>query len=161
MSLFFSAHSLTYAVLNTFAHVSENWIYHVFKTEIWLVSKEPCSIVVNNVVVITEGEWEDGTNWESSSETYTLLYVKLHGQWEFVEDTGSSNGMLCDNLEGWHGVGGGGKVQEGGTYVFLKLIHVNVWQKPTQYCKAIIFQLKINEFKNNVAYLIMILPRWC
>ena len=89
------------------------------------------------------------------------MYVKLHGQWEFVEDTGSSNGMLCDNLEGWHGVGGGGKVQEGGTYVFLKLIHVNVWQKPTQYCKAIIFQLKINEFKNNVAYLIMILPRWC
>ena len=56
MSLFFSAHSLTYAVLNIFAHVSENWTYHVFKTEIWLVSKEPCSIVVNNVVVITEGE---------------------------------------------------------------------------------------------------------
>lgn len=48
MSLFFSAHSLTYAFLNTFTHVSENWTHHVFKTEIWLISKEPYSIVVNN-----------------------------------------------------------------------------------------------------------------
>ena len=24
------------------------------------------------------------------------------------------------------------------TYVYLWLIHVNVWQKPAQYCKAII-----------------------
>ena len=29
----------------------------------------------------------------------------------------------------------------------LWLIHVDVWQKPTQYCKAIILQLKINKFK--------------
>ena len=31
-----------------------------------------------------------------------------------------------------------------GTYVYLWLIHVDVWQKPTQFCKAIILQLKIN-----------------
>ena len=31
-------------------------------------------------------------------------------------------------------------------FVYLWLIHVDVWQKPTQYCKAIIFQLK-NTFK--------------
>ena len=29
-----------------------------------------------------------------------------------------------------------------GTYIHLWLIHVNIWQKPTQYCKAIILQLK-------------------
>ena len=29
-----------------------------------------------------------------------------------------------------------------GTYVYSWLIHVAVWQKPTQYCKAIILQLK-------------------
>ena len=29
-----------------------------------------------------------------------------------------------------------------GTYVYLWLIHVYAWQKPTQYCKAIINQLK-------------------
>ena len=32
-----------------------------------------------------------------------------------------------------------------GTYIYLGLIHVDTWQKPTQYCKAIIFQLKINN----------------
>ena len=31
-----------------------------------------------------------------------------------------------------------------GTWVNLWLIHVDVWQKPMQYCKAIILQLKIN-----------------
>ena len=25
------------------------------------------------------------------------------------------------------------------------MIHVDIWQKPTQYCKAIILQLKINK----------------
>ena len=33
-----------------------------------------------------------------------------------------------------------------GTYVYLRLIHMDVWQKPTQYFKAIILQLKINNF---------------
>ena len=31
--------------------------------------------------------------------------------------------------------------------MYLWLVHVDVWQKPTQYCKAIILQLKINKFK--------------
>ena len=30
--------------------------------------------------------------------------------------------------------------------MYLWLIHVDVWQKPTQYCKTIILQLKINNF---------------
>ena len=34
-----------------------------------------------------------------------------------------------------------------GTYVYLWLIHVNVWQKPSQHCKAIILQLKIKNEK--------------
>ena len=45
-------------------------------------------------------------------------------------------------------MGGGRDIQEGGyIYIYLWLIHVDVWQKPTQYCKAIIFQLKINKLK--------------
>ena len=31
----------------------------------------------------------------------------------------------------------GERFKREGTYVYLWLIHVNVWQKPTQYCKAI------------------------
>jgi len=30
-------------------------------------------------------------------------------------------------------------------YIYLWLIHADVWQKPTQYCKANILQLKINK----------------
>ena len=56
-------------------------------------------------------------------------------------DVWSSNLVVCDNLEGWYWVGGRFKRKE--TYVYLRLIHVDVWQKPTQYCKAIILQLKI------------------
>ena len=37
------------------------------------------------------------------------------------------------------------KFKREGTYVYLWLIHVDVWQKPKQYCKAIILQLKINN----------------
>ena len=56
--------------------------------------------------------------------------------------------VLCNNQEGWEGEGGGWEVQEGGTYVYQWLIHVDVWQKPTQYCKPIILQLKISFKKH-------------
>ena len=36
----------------------------------------------------------------------------------------------------------GGQFKGEGTYVDLWLIHVDVWQKPTKFCKAIILQLK-------------------
>ena len=36
------------------------------------------------------------------------------------------------------------------TYIYLWLIHVDVWQKPTQYYKAIILQLKMNTLFKNV-----------
>ena len=34
------------------------------------------------------------------------------------------------------------EVQKEGAYVYPWLTHVDVWQKPTQFCKAIILQLK-------------------
>ena len=45
----------------------------------------------------------------------------------------------------------GGRFKREGTYVHLWLIHVVVWQKPIQYCKASILQLKINFKKLKVA----------
>ena len=54
---------------------------------------------------------------------------------------------------GWE-VGGRFKREE--TYVYLWLIHVDVWQKPTLYCKAIILQLKMSKLKN----IMFILPWW-
>ena len=43
----------------------------------------------------------------------------------------------------------GERFKREGTYMYLWLIHVDVWQKPTQYCKATILQLKINKLKTN------------
>jgi len=40
----------------------------------------------------------------------------------------------------------GGRFKREGTDVYLRPIHTDVWQKPTQYCKAIILQLKIGGF---------------
>ena len=45
---------------------------------------------------------------------------------------------------GWGGMQEGGS--EWGTHVNPRLIHVNVWQKPPQYCKVISLELiEINE----------------
>ena len=52
------------------------------------------------------------------------------------------------------GMGWGGRREWGsgwGTRVNPWLIHVNVWQKPLQYCKVIsLLLIKINEKKNHV-----------
>ena len=37
-----------------------------------------------------------------------------------------------------------GEFKREGMYVYLWLIHIIVWQKPTQYCKAIILQLNLS-----------------
>ena len=47
--------------------------------------------------------------------------------------------MLCDDLEGQDWESGGREPQEGGDMI-LKVVQ----QKPTQHCKAVILQLKIN-----------------
>ena len=54
----------------------------------------------------------------------------------------------------------GERFKREGTYVYLWLIHVDVWQKLSQYCKVIIFQLKKNESSvqfNSVAQLCLTL----
>ena len=62
--------------------------------------------------------------------------------------------MLCDNLEGWEV---GWRFKREWTYVYLWLIYVDVWQKPTQHYKAIILQLKINNFlKKNKFFMIRV-----
>ena len=45
---------------------------------------------------------------------------------------------LCDNLEGYSGMGGGKGFKREGPYVYLWLIHVALWQKPAQYGKTVI-----------------------
>ena len=56
-------------------------------------------------------------------------------------DAGISDLVLCDSLKGWEG---SGRFKRERTNVYLGLLHVGVWLKPTHYCKAVILQLKIN-----------------
>ena len=42
---------------------------------------------------------------------------------------------------GWEG--GRREAQDEGIHVHLWLIHVDIWQKPSQFCKVIILQLKL------------------
>ena len=52
--------------------------------------------------------------------------------------------MLCDHLDGGTGWGWeGDSIGRGPVHSWL--IHVVVWQKPTQHCKAIILQLKFER----------------
>ena len=53
--------------------------------------------------------------------------------------------VLCVNLEGYSGEGGGFRMEE--THVYLWPIHI--WQQPSQYCKIITLQLKYINFKKN------------
>ena len=55
---------------------------------------------------------------------------------------GNSKWGLCNKLEGWVEEGDGKEVRERETWVYLWLILVDVWQETTQFCKAIILQLK-------------------
>ena len=81
---------------------------------------------------------------ERAAGKHTPSYVKQIASGNLLFASGSSNWCpMTDNLEGWDGVGGGREVQKEGTYVYLWLIHVDVWQKPRQHCKATIPQLKI------------------
>ena len=53
--------------------------------------------------------------------------------------------MLCDDERS--GAGGGevgGRFKRERIYVYLRLIHDVIRQKPTQHCKEIILQLQIN-----------------
>ena len=44
----------------------------------------------------------------------------------------------------------GERFKREGTYVFLWLIHVDVRQRPVQYCKAVILQLKTKILEKNL-----------
>ena len=52
-------------------------------------------------------------------KTYTLPYVKQIASGNLLYDAENSNPVLCDNLEGWDGMGGRREVQEEGDICIL------------------------------------------
>ena len=74
----------------------------------------------------TVGEGERKANWKSSIETHILPYIKQIASGNLLCDAESSNPVLCDNLEGLDGVGGGREVQGRGhmyTYGWFMLMY--------------------------------------
>ena len=104
---------------------------------------------VQNRLFDSMGEGEGGIIWENSIETRILSRVKQITSPGWMHET-SAQGW-CTGKTQRDGVGrkaGGGSGW--GTHVNPWLIHVNVWQKPLQYCKVISLQLiKINEKNKN------------
>ena len=62
-----------------------------------------------------------------------------------MHETRHSKPVHWDDPEGWDAEGGGREVWDGGTHVHPWLTHVNIWQKPPQYCKIISLQLKLKN----------------
>ena len=97
------------------------------------------------------GEGEGGMIWEDSIETCILPYVKQITSHQSKFDAWN-RALKAGALGQPRGMGWGG-TEEGdsgwGTHVHLWLIHVNVWQKPPQYCKVISFQLKQTNKQTN------------
>ena len=107
--------------------------------------------------------WCSLSTWEGALLSYTFIESQIN--FDFItflltfllffwlyyfsfHDIGRSNLEHCDNLQWWDGVGG--SLKREGTYVCLWLIHTDIWQKPTQYYKAI----KKNNKKNKITLLL-------
>ena len=89
--------------------------------------------------------------WRSNRDT-PITICKQRASGKLLEDAGRSDPVLSDNVEEWDGAGGAREIGDGGDICIPSLSHLDVWQKPTQYCKVIILQIKTNKFlkiKNN------------
>ena len=83
-------------------------------------------------------EGKGGMIWENGIETCKLSHVKRIASPGSMHETGYPGLVRWDDPEGWDAEWGSGW----GTHIHPWLIHVNVWQKSPQYCKAISLQLK-------------------
>ena len=80
--------------------------------------------------------------WENGTETCILPNVKQIASPGSMHETGHSKPVHWIYSERWDEEDGGRGFQDSGTYAQMWLIHVNVWQKPPQYCKVISLLLK-------------------
>ena len=86
------------------------------------------------------GGGEEGEGWiygDSNIETHITI-CKLDSQWEFANDSRNSNLGSVTTQRGGMEREVGGRFKRKRTYIYLWLTHASAWQKPTQYCNAII-----------------------
>ena len=88
----------------------------------------------------TCGHREGRRGWEKLREQHCSIYIATCKIRQLVDIY-----YMMQGAQIWCSVTiqRGRGFKEEGTYIYLQLINVDIWQKPTQYCKAIILQLKI------------------
>ena len=74
------------------------------------------------------GEGEGGKIWENGIETCKISCMKRVASPGSMHDTRCLGLVHWDDPEGWYGKGGGRRVQEWGTHVYLWWIHFDIWQ---------------------------------
>ena len=97
---------------------------------------------IKNKLLDMVGEGESGMIWENSIETYTLPCVKEIANVSLLYDAGNTKLVFCDHREGWEGQGDGRGIKEGGNICISTAVSCWCMQKPSQYFKIIILQLK-------------------
>ena len=100
--------------------------------------------------------------WDVSREQHQNMYI-IYGETDHQPRLDAWD--KCSDLVHWEdsersGGEGGGRGESGwGIHVYPWLIHVNVWQKPLQYCKVISLQLIKKKEKKEIYVLISIIFR--
>ena len=115
-----------------------------------LFAKQQCLFptdIRNRLMDMGRGRKERVGCMERVTWKLTLPCVKQIANGNLLYNSRDSNRDPVTVQMGGMGREMGGRFKRDRTYVYLWLIHVDVWQKPTLFCKAIIFQLKINKFK--------------
>ena len=115
--------------------VTDSYLNHLWKylCHIFLISELIFCNVVCKILI------------KNSIETCILPYMKQIASPGSMHETGRLGPVHGTTLRDGKGRKQGGKWERGsgwGTHVHPWLIHVNVWQKPPQYCKVISLQVK-------------------
>ena len=91
-----------------------------------------------------------GRRWDklrgALAHMHTIMCEIASGK--LLDSTGSSDQCFVTSQRGGMGGQMGGRLQREEVRVYLRLVHIVVQQKPTQPCKPIILQFKLN-FKNS------------
>ena len=115
---------------------------------------------VQNRLLDSVGEGEGGMLWENSTETSILSgWKRSPAQVGCMRQVLRAGALGRPRGMGWRRRREGGL--EWGTNVNPWLIHVNVWQKPLQYCKVISLQrIKINRKKRIFYFTLKFVVFW-
>ena len=110
-----------------------------------LMDSSPPGCSVHGISQASILEWVAISSHRGSSKPrIKLAPPALAGRFFTTAPAGKSLKWYVTIQRGGMGWEVGRKFKKEGAYEQIQLIYVDVWQKPTQYCKSIILQIKIN-----------------